>query len=126
VKGTKLYLALDAFEVEFNGTLSESGNQIEGIFAQARIPMAARPRAQWRNTACTRASAAVSSPFAGDWAGTLDAGMKLRLVVHLINTDGMWSGSMDSLDQGANGIPFTAVMSMETNFTSRQFHQRFL
>jgi pimeloyl-ACP methyl ester carboxylesterase len=109
VKGTKLYLALDAFEVEFNGTLSESGNQIEGIFAQREYRW---PLVLVRSGATPDApvaSAAVSSPFAGDWAGTLDAGMKLRLVVHLINTGGMWSGSMDSLDQGANGIPFTAV-----------------
>ena len=109
VKGTKLYLALDAFEVEFNGTLSASGNQIEGIFAQREYRW---PLVLVRSGATPDApvaSAAVSSPFAGDWAGTLDAGMKLRLVVHLINTGGMWSGTMDSLDQGANGIPFSTV-----------------
>jgi hypothetical protein len=30
-------------------------------------------------------------------------------VVHLVHKDGAWSGTMDSLDQGANGIPFTSV-----------------
>jgi len=47
--------------------------------------------------------------FAGDWAGTLDAGMKLRLAFHFVDTNGSWSGTMDSIDQGAKGIPFTAV-----------------
>ena len=49
-------------------------------------------------------------PLAGDWAGALDVGgQKLRLVMHLVNEGGGWNGSMDSLDQGANGIPFSAV-----------------
>jgi putative CocE/NonD family hydrolase len=49
--------------------------------------------------------------IAGDWSGTLDAqGQKLRLVVHLKkNADGKWAGTLDSLDQGANGIPLSAV-----------------
>ena len=57
----------------------------------------------------TTAGLAATSPdqFAGDWMGTLDAGMKLRLAIHLVNTGGVWSGTMDSLDQGANGIAFT-------------------
>lgn len=56
------------------------------------------------------ARAVEPAAFAGDWAGALDVGgQKLRLVVHLVNTSGAWSGSMDSLDQGANGIPFSLV-----------------
>ena len=49
--------------------------------------------------------------IAGDWNGTLDAGgQKLRLAVHLKkNADGKWTGTLDSLDQGANGIPISAV-----------------
>lgn len=44
------------------------------------------------------------------WNGTLDAGgMKLRLVVHLISAADGWSGTMDSVDQGAYGIPLGEV-----------------
>ncbi len=47
----------------------------------------------------------------GDWMGTLEAGgARLRLVFHVVpNEDGTLSGTMDSLDQGANGIPVTEV-----------------
>ena len=56
-------------------------------------------------------TSALSAPpqWAGDWAGTLEAGMKLRLVMHLVDKDGVWSGSLDSVDQGANGIAFSTV-----------------
>lgn len=59
--------------------------------------------------AATTAFSATPEQFAGDWAGTLDVGMKLRLVMHLTHAGDAWSGTMDSLDQGANGIPFSAV-----------------
>lgn len=43
---------------------------------------------------------------AGDWLGTLDAGViKLRLAFHIqVTPDGL-TGTMDSLDQNAKGIP---------------------
>jgi hypothetical protein len=48
---------------------------------------------------------------AGDWAGTLDTGnAKLRLVLHIKpGADGKLVSSIDSLDQGATGIPGGAV-----------------
>lgn len=47
---------------------------------------------------------------AGTWTGTLDAGVqKLRLVVRLEAVDGGYTATMDSPDQGANGIPVTEV-----------------
>ena len=47
---------------------------------------------------------------AGDWVGTLDVGVKLRLVLH-INKEaaGNYSGTLDSPDQGAKGIAATSV-----------------
>jgi pimeloyl-ACP methyl ester carboxylesterase len=44
---------------------------------------------------------------AGDWQGTLNTGMgDLRLVLHLTKTgDGSLTATLDSVDQGANGIP---------------------
>lgn len=47
----------------------------------------------------------------GDWQGTLDAGAKLRLVLHVTKApDGSLKATMDSLDQaGANGIPVSSI-----------------
>lgn len=48
---------------------------------------------------------------AGDWSGALDAGgTPLRLVAHFVRKPGGgWAGALDSVDQGANGIPFSLV-----------------
>jgi pimeloyl-ACP methyl ester carboxylesterase len=47
----------------------------------------------------------------GDWQGTLSAGgQNLRLVLHLTKgTDNTLKATLDSLDQGANGIPVNSV-----------------
>ncbi len=48
---------------------------------------------------------------AGDWQGVLDAGaVKLRLVVHLRVEDNALRGTMDSPDQGTNGLKIDSVM----------------
>src|SRR5215471_18925795 len=50
---------------------------------------------------------AQAQDIAGDWQGTLDAGVaQLRLVLHITkNADGSLHAALDSVDQGANGIP---------------------
>ena len=47
----------------------------------------------------------------GVWQGSLEAGgIKLRLVIKLSRKpDGKWTGTLDSLDQGANDIPMSLV-----------------
>jgi len=47
----------------------------------------------------------------GEWQGTLDAGgTKLRLVLKVTkNGEGKLTGTLDSLDQNANGIPISAI-----------------
>jgi hypothetical protein len=49
--------------------------------------------------------------IAGDWQGTLNTGTgELRLVLHINSAkDGSLTASLDSVDQGANGIPVTAI-----------------
>ena len=51
------------------------------------------------------------SQIAGDWQGTLNAGgAQLRLVLHITSAkDGSLSATLDSVDQGANGIPVSAI-----------------
>ena len=47
----------------------------------------------------------------GIWEGKLNVGVTLRLVFHFnTNDDGVISGSMDSPDQGAKGIPCSSVV----------------
>jgi pimeloyl-ACP methyl ester carboxylesterase len=48
----------------------------------------------------------------GTWTGALEVpgGMKLRLAIHIAKAaDGKLSGTMDSLDQGAMGMPLSSV-----------------
>ena len=49
--------------------------------------------------------------IAGDWQGTLSAGgMELRLVLHISKTaDGSLKATLDSIDQGANGISVSSI-----------------
>ena len=52
----------------------------------------------------------------GDWDGVLDTGTqgKLRVVIHITQADdGSFGGSLDSSDQGANGIPITTLTYKE-------------
>ncbi len=59
------------------------------------------------------AAAAIASAqdIAGEWQGTLSAGgNELRLVLHITKSaDGALKATLDSVDQGANGIPVNAV-----------------
>jgi hypothetical protein len=59
------------------------------------------------------------SPLAGDWQGTLNAGgVKLRLALHFTAAkDGTVTATLDSLDQGAIGIPVSSVDLRGTQLT---------
>ena len=65
------------------------------------------------------AGAASAQNLAGDWQGTLKPGeAELRLVLHITKADdGSWKGTLDSLDQGANGIPVTSISLKESKLT---------
>ncbi|XZF13710.1 alpha/beta hydrolase family protein [Chitinophagaceae bacterium MMS25-I14] len=45
----------------------------------------------------------------GDWQGTMNVGKPLRLVFHITSSGNKYSGTMDSPDQGAKGIPCAAI-----------------
>ena len=57
------------------------------------------------------AASASAASIDGTWEGTLEAGaMRLRIVFHLRQElEGRFSGTMDSPDQGARGIPLSSV-----------------
>jgi uncharacterized protein len=65
------------------------------------------------------AGAASAQNVAGDWQGTLDTGSgELRLVLHITKADdGSLKGTLDSVDQGANGIPITSITLKESKLT---------
>jgi uncharacterized protein len=60
--------------------------------------------------ACTLVEAQAPS-FVGNWQGTLETGpIKLRLAVHVKRNDtGAYSATLDSIDQGAMGLPVAAT-----------------
>jgi hypothetical protein len=48
--------------------------------------------------------------IAGDWQGTLNAGgTELRLALHIAAKEGSLTATFDSIDQGVNGVPITAI-----------------
>jgi fermentation-respiration switch protein FrsA (DUF1100 family) len=62
-------------------------------------------------TAASFANAQVNAQdIAGDWEGTLHAGADLRLVLRVTKgDDGVLKATLDSVDQGANGIPVSSI-----------------
>ena len=67
-----------------------------------------------------------ASPVAGDWQGTLDAGgQQLHLALHIKQAaDGTLSATLDSLDQGANGIVIDKISFQDgkLSFSSSAIH----
>src|SRR5215469_11340943 len=57
------------------------------------------------------AAISFAQDIAGDWNGTLHVnGAELRLVLHISKSaDGSWKATLDSVDQGANGIPVSSA-----------------
>jgi uncharacterized protein len=57
------------------------------------------------------ATTVTAAEIEGAWMGTIEVGgaIKLRVVFHIANSPDGLKASMDSLDQGAKGIPVTSV-----------------
>ncbi len=107
LRDSKLDLTVDAVHGIYAGKVNADASEIDGTWTQGgslelnfhRGNMAAKP-----------AKAAKPSDIDGDWMGTLDTGMgKLRLLLHITNTEDGLTATMDSLDQGANGLPVTSI-----------------
>ena len=107
LKDSTLSVTVDAFQGVYEGTVNKDATEIAGTWTQdqpielnfTRVPAQAALKP------------AQQAQIAGDWQGTLSAGgAQLRLVLHIAAAqDGSLTGTLDSLDQGANGIPVTAV-----------------
>jgi len=71
-------------------------------------------------------AASQAQSIVGDWQGTLHAGPQdLRLILHITQLDGgALHATMDSVDQGANGIPVSSITFKDSklSFTSDAVH----
>ena len=82
------------------------------------IVRAARHVATVLSVLMAMAGHAAAQDVAGDWQGTLKGpGVELRVVVHVTRAAGGLSGTLDSPDQGAKGIPLAAVALTGTTLT---------
>jgi len=96
LKDSKLTFTSDAIHGSYEGKVNAGATAIEGVWTQGQtLPLS-----------FTRA--VKPSDIDGAWEGTLDAGQKLRLVLHLTTTKDGLAASMDSIDQGAAGMAATA------------------
>src|SRR5713226_6312677 len=108
LKDSKLDLTVDAVHGTYAGKVNADASEIDGTWTQGvplelnfhRGGIAMKPAPK----------PAKPSDIDGDWLGTLDTGMgKLRLVLHITNTEDGLTANVDSLDQGANGILVTSI-----------------
>jgi hypothetical protein len=108
LKDSKLDLTVDAVHGTYTGKVNADASEIDGTWTQGatldlnfhRGGIAVKPAPK----------PAKPSDIDGDWLGTLDTGMgKLRLLLHITNTEDGLTATMDSLDQGANGLPVNSI-----------------
>jgi hypothetical protein len=91
------------------GKVSANGNEFTGTWTQTDPE---QPPVDLTLKRAQAAPPATASPqIAGDWHGALSAGdAELHVVFHFTaGSGGALSGTMDSVDQGTNGIPLTSV-----------------
>ncbi len=108
LKESKLDLTVDAVHGAYTGKVNADASEIDGTWTQG-APLELNFR---RGSIATKSAPkpAKHSDIDGDWLGTLDTGMgKLRLLLHITNTEDGLTATMDSLDQGANGIPVNSI-----------------
>lgn len=108
LKEGKLTLDLDMIRGHYAGALDASGKEIAGEWTQlSTLPLSFHrvdPHAQ------EAAKPAHPTAYDGDWAGTLAVGgQQLRLAIHIANAADGLHVTLDSLDQGAMGIPASST-----------------
>lgn len=108
LKDSKLNLTIEAVRGTYEGKVNADASVISGTWTQNQpLPLDFK-----KATAPikTEHKAAKPSDIDGAWLGTLDTGTApLRLIVNITNTEDGLIATLDSPDQGANGIPVTTV-----------------
>jgi len=108
LKDSQLNLTVEAVRGTYEGKVNAAGTRIEGTWSQGQpLPLVFE---RTTSPAKTTHKPARPSDIDGTWMGTLDTGvMKLRVVFHITNTEDGLTATLDSPDQGAKGLPVTAV-----------------
>jgi len=108
LKDSRLNLGVDAVHGTYEGKVAADTKTISGTWTQGQpLPLEFKRAAAPINT---EHKPAKPSDIDGAWMGSLDTGaIKLRVVFHIVNTEDGLTATMDSLDQGAKGIPTSSV-----------------
>jgi hypothetical protein len=123
--GQSLSIEVDAVHGLYKGTMDASGDAISGQWSQGPNILTLNlvkataadtaPDTESLSPADLAASKEAAKKILGTWNGLLTAGTaSLRLRINLtLAADGTATGTMDSLDQGANGLPLSAITLKE-------------
>jgi uncharacterized protein len=110
LKDSKLNLGVDAVHGTYEGTVAADGKTISGTWSQGKSLPLDFKRATLSSSSKAEEKPATPSDIDGAWMGTLDTGtIKLRVVFHIVNTADGLKATLDSVDQGVNGMPTSAV-----------------
>lgn len=107
ISGSNFSFEVPSVHGSYSGTVSADGKTITGMWTQGKsLPLVLKQTASAAELAQVK-----PSPIDGDWAGVLSTGdASLRLVFHFHAAPGdKIDGTVDSLDQGAMGLPFSVV-----------------
>ena len=108
LEGSKVKFTVDAVHGTYDGTVNAAATAIDGTWSQGQPLPLAFARAVPKPAAT--GPDAKPSDIDGAWLGTLDTGgAALRLAFHITNTGSGLTATLDSLDQGAKGLPVTIV-----------------
>ncbi len=108
VKDDKFNMAVDAVHGKYEGVVNKEATEIKGTWTQMQ-PLELNFARVAGGVKSDQAKVAPSD-IDGVWTGALDLGsVKLRLAFHIMNTADGLKATMDSLDQGAMGVPVTSV-----------------
>jgi hypothetical protein len=104
LKDSNLSLGVEAVHGTYEGKVTEDGKTISGTWSQGTpLPLNFKRMV-------APITDAKPSDIDGAWMGTLDAGVaKLRVLFHIVNTNDGLVATLDSPDQGVNGMPTTSV-----------------
>lgn len=108
VKNYKVDFTVEAVHGSYEGKVNSDATEIDGTWTQgAPLPLVFKRAAA---PIKIEHKPAKPSDIDGAWSGSLDTpNGQLRVVFHITNTEDGLTGTMDSPDQGAKGIPVTAV-----------------
>lgn len=103
----KLTIEASALGMQYTAVLDEKGEMLKGTFNQqgVSLPLDMTKGAEEKSPTNPKGVGAAEKVL-GDWNGVLEIpGMPLLIVFHIQDEDGNLKSTMDSPDQGANGIP---------------------